>query len=165
VVKQTLDRFGRIDAIVNNAGLAPLKPFDTMDNAEWHAVLDTNLSAAFYLCKLVWPVFRERGGGVVVNVSSLSARDPFEGFAAYGAAKAGLNIFSQALAREGSKIGVRVHVVAPGAVETEMFRGLFSEQQFGRDRTLDPAEVGRVIAGCICGDLACTSGEVLWIHK
>jgi NAD(P)-dependent dehydrogenase (short-subunit alcohol dehydrogenase family) len=59
---------------------------------------------------------------VVVNLSSMSSRDPFPGFAAYGAAKAGLNLLGLSAAREGEKIGVRVHTIAPGAVETGMFR-------------------------------------------
>jgi len=165
VVKATLDRFGRIDAIVNNAGLAPLKPFQEMSNDEWRATIDTNLSSVFYLSKLVWPVFAKQSSGVIVSISSLAARDPMDGFAAYGAAKAGINVFSQALAKEGAKIGVRVHVVAPGATETTMFRGLFSEQQFANDRTMRPEDVAGVVAGCITGELRHASGEVIWLHK
>jgi 3-oxoacyl-[acyl-carrier protein] reductase len=165
LVRQTLDRFGRIDALINNAGLAPVRSIPDMSIAEWRAVIDTNLSAAFYLCRAAWPVFEKQGGGVVVNVSSPAARDPFPGFAAYGAAKAGLNLFGLSAAREGEKIGVRVHTVAPGATETGMFRSLPGMDQYPADKTLDPAEVAKIIGRCVTGELRYTSGEVIYVHK
>jgi NAD(P)-dependent dehydrogenase (short-subunit alcohol dehydrogenase family) len=165
LVENSLREFGRIDAVVNNAGFAPLRSIEEMSITDWHTVIDTNLSAAFYLCKAVWPVFKRQGGGVVVNVSSIAARDPFPGLGAYGAAKAGLNLLSLALAREGANIGVRVYTIAPGAVETEMFRGIMNAEQFPTERTLQPADVARVIVQCIAGDLQFTSGEVIWMRK
>jgi NAD(P)-dependent dehydrogenase (short-subunit alcohol dehydrogenase family) len=102
---------------------------------------------------------------VVVNVSSYAARDPFAGLGAYGAAKAGVNLLGLALAREGAEIGVRVHTVAPAATETAMLRSNFSRQQLPEDQTLSPQAVAKVIVQCVCGDLACTSGEVIYVHK
>lgn len=165
IVAETLARFGRIDAIVNNAGLAPVVSVKDMSIEQWHAVLDTNLSAAFYLSRAVWPTFEKQQSGVIVNISSLASRDPFPGFAAYGAAKAGLNLFGLALAREGQPIGVRVHTIAPGSVETAMFRSLMTVEQWPAEKTLDPADVARVVAQCITGDLRHTSGEVIYVHK
>ena len=165
LVGQTMDRFGRIDAVVNNAGLAPVRSITETTVEEWRAVIDTNLSAAFYLCKAAWPVFERQRSGVVVNVSSAAARDPFPGFAAYGAAKAGLNLFGLSAAREGQKIGVRVHTVAPSATETEMFRGIMTKDQYPPDQTLDPADVARIIGRCVTGDLRYTSGEVIYVHR
>ena len=165
LVAETLRRFGRIDAVVNNAGLAPVIAVKDMSIDRWRAVIDTNLSAAFYLSRAVWPTFEKQQSGVIVNISSLAARDPFPGFAAYGAAKAGLNLFGLALAREGQPINVRVHTVAPGSVETAMFRGIMSAEQWPTEKTLDPAEVARVVASCIHGDLRHTSGEVIYVHK
>jgi NAD(P)-dependent dehydrogenase (short-subunit alcohol dehydrogenase family) len=165
LVTETLRRFGRIDAVVNNAGLAPMISVKEMSVDRWRAVLDTNLSAAFYLSRAVWPTFEQQRGGVIVNISSLASRDPFPGFAAYGAAKAGLNLFGLALAREGQPIGVRVHTVAPGSVETAMFRGLMSAEQWPTEKTLDPADVARVIVQCVAGELRQTSGEVIYLHK
>ena len=165
LVDRTLDRHGRIDAVVNNAGLAPVRSVAEMSPAEWREVIETNLSAAFYLTRAAWPAFERQRGGVVVNVSSAAARDPFPGFAAYGAAKAGLNLFALSAAREGERIGVRVHTVAPSAVETAMFRKLMSPQEYPEDQTLDPAEVARMIALCVTGDLRYTSGETIYVHK
>jgi 3-oxoacyl-[acyl-carrier protein] reductase len=158
-------RFGRLDAIIHCAGLAPALAVEQMSVEAWHEVLDTNLSSAFYLARSAWPIFRRQGAGVMVNISSMSSRDPFPGFAAYGAAKAGLNILSLVLAREGAAIGVRVHTIAPGAVETEMFRGLASEAQWPAEKTLCPADVADMIARCVSGELRYTSGEVIFLSR
>lgn len=165
VVARTLDRFGRIDALVNNAGVAPVLTVEQTTPQIWCQVIETNLSAAFYLCRAVWPTFVRQRSGVIVNISSLASRDPFPGFLAYGAAKAGLNTFGLALAREGAAIGIRVHTIAPGAVETPMFRGILSPQQFPTEKTLQPAEVAQVVAQCVVGDLRYTSGQVIWLSK
>ncbi len=165
LVQGTLSRFGRLDAIVNCAGLAPVRPIAEMSVAEWHTTLDTNLSSAFYLCKAAWPTFERQRSGVVVNVSSAAARDPFPGFAAYAAAKAGLNLFGLSAAREGQKIGVTVHTVAPSAVETGMFREIMSAEQYPTEMTLSPDDVARVIAQCVRGELRHASGEVIYVHK
>lgn len=165
LVAAAVAEFGRVDLLVNNAGIAPAIDFEQMTDQQWHAVIDTNLSAAFYLSRAVWPIFRRQGGGVIVNVSSLAARDPFPGFAAYGAAKAGLNLFGLSLARQGATIGVRICTVAPGAVETELLRSLFSPQQVSPQDALSPQDVAKVIGQCASGDLRFTSGEVIWMHK
>lgn len=165
LVNAAVERFGRIDAIVHAAGLAPVRPIGQMSSDEWRAVLDTNLSAAFYLCREAWGIFQKQRGGVVVNVSSLAARDPFSGFAAYGAAKAGLNLFGLAAAREGEAIGVRVHTIAPGAVETPMLRKILTTEQYPREKTLAPEDVAQTIAQCVAGELKYTSGEVIYVHR
>jgi NAD(P)-dependent dehydrogenase (short-subunit alcohol dehydrogenase family) len=166
LVARTLERFGRIDALVNNAGSAPVLSIEQTTPQIWNDVLATNLSAAFYLSRAVWPTFKRQNAGVIVNISSMAARDPFAGFLAYGAAKAALNNFGLTLAREGAAVGVRVHTIAPGAVETPMFRSILSPQQFPTENTLAPAEVARVVAQCVSGtELRYTSGEVIWMSK
>jgi len=165
LIDQTMDRFDRIDAVVHCAGIAPVRSIAEMTPGEWRQTIDTNLSAVFYLARAVWPIFERQRGGSIVNVSSLSSRDPFSGFAAYGAAKAGVNLFGLAAAREGQPVGVRVYTIAPGAVETEMFRRIMTPEQFPKDKTLEPSEVARVIAGCIQGDLRYASGEVIYLHR
>jgi NAD(P)-dependent dehydrogenase (short-subunit alcohol dehydrogenase family) len=165
LVDQTIAHFGRIDIVVNNAGFAPMRTVEALSLEEWRAILDINLSAVFYLIKAVWPIYKRQGGGVIVNISSLAARDPFAGLGAYGAAKAGLNLLSLALAREGAADNIRVYTVAPGAVETQMLRGIVNQDQLPPAQTLDPADIARVIAQCAVGDLRYTSGEVIWVHK
>jgi NAD(P)-dependent dehydrogenase (short-subunit alcohol dehydrogenase family) len=164
-VATTLGRFGRIDVAIHCAGLAPMLPIEQTTPQTWRDVIDTNLSAGYALCRAVWPIFRKQGGGAIVLVSSVAARDPFPGFSAYGAAKAAINALGLSLAREGAELGVRVHVVAPGATETAMLRGLFSAEQITPQQTMSPQQVAQSIVSCVNGTLSLTSGEVIYIHK
>jgi NAD(P)-dependent dehydrogenase (short-subunit alcohol dehydrogenase family) len=130
----------------------------------WHDVIETNLSAVFYLCRAAWSELK-KNKGVVVNISSLAARDPFAGFLAYGAAKAAVNTFGLSLAREGEPHGVRVYTVAPGAVETAMLRENFSTSQLPTDKTLSPEEVAGMVGECVDGESGHASGDVIWLSK
>jgi NAD(P)-dependent dehydrogenase (short-subunit alcohol dehydrogenase family) len=163
-VDQTVERFGRIDALVNSAGLAPMLTIEQTTPELWRQVMDANLNAVFYACRAAWPHFKRQSGGVIVNVSSFSARDPFAGFLAYGSAKAAVNLFSLALNREGKPHNIRVHTVAPAAVETGMLRKLFPADQLPTESTLAPEAIARVIVQCITGPLAPT-GEVVWVSR
>jgi 3-oxoacyl-[acyl-carrier protein] reductase len=165
LIEDVLGAFGRVDALVHCAGVALMRSIEAITLEEWRTTIDTNLASIYFMCRRLWPVWRRLGGGVVVNISSYAARDPFAGLGAYGAAKAGVNLLGLALSREGAEIGVRVHTVAPAATETAMLRSLLSADQLPSDKTLEPAVVARVIAQCVCGDLTCTSGEVIYVHK
>lgn len=164
-VAAAVSRFGRLDAVIHCAGAAVWSGVEDLSVAQWRAVLDTNLSSAFYLAKAAWPAWRRQGSGVFVAVASLASRDPLPGFLAYGAAKAGMVSFGTSLARLGAPLGVSVHTIAPGAVETAMLRSLIDETQLPRDRALDPDDVARVIALCADGTLRHASGEVIWLHQ
>lgn len=163
-VKRTIDRFGRLDALVNNAGFASMQTIEQTSDLVWRTTIDTNLTGTLLFCRESW-VHLERSRGAIVNVSSEATRNPLPGFAAYAAAKAGVNGLSLALAREGAVDGIRVHVVSPASSETGMFRALVSEEQWPRDRTLDPADVARVIADCIDGPLRHSSGEIIHLKR
>ena len=152
-VQQTLEAFGRLDALVNIAGVAPVRAIEQMSIQEWRAVLDTNLSAVFYLSKYAWPHLRQTATlaqpAAIVNMSSLASRDPFAGFAAYGAAKAAVNLFGLAAAKEGQSDNILVHTIAPGAVETSMFRQILTPEQYPTEKCLMPEEVAEVILQCV----------------
>lgn len=164
-VQTTLQRFGRIDAAIHVAGYAPLLPITQITDAIWRQVMDVNLSGAFFLARACWETFAAQKGGAFVNVSSLAARDPFPGFSAYACAKAAVNQLGMSLALEGKPLGIRAYTVAPGAVETGMFRAILSEAEFSREKTLDPQDVASVILQCVAGDLRHSSGEVIWMQK
>lgn len=164
VVADALAKFGRIDAVVNNAGLAPARSIEETDIDTWHAVINTNLSSAFYFAKAAWAALKA-SRGAIVNIGSEASRDPFPGFLAYASAKAGVNSLTQMLHREGRDLGIRAYCIAPAAVETEMFRALVNEEQYGKDKTLNPADVARAIVACISGDLRYASGETIYIHR
>jgi meso-butanediol dehydrogenase/(S,S)-butanediol dehydrogenase/diacetyl reductase len=164
IIQKTLAKFGRINVLVNNAGFAPAASIEQTTPKIWHEVMETNLSAVFYLCRAAWSALT-KNGGAIVNISSMAARDPFAGFLAYGAAKAGLNTFGLSLAREGEPHGVRVYTIAPGAVETPMLRAIVSTEQLPADQTLSPAEVASVVGQCVSGESSYASGEVVWLDK
>lgn len=164
-VESTLARFGRIDAAIHIAGVAPVLSVEKTSLEDWRKVIDVNLSAAFFLARACWPTFLKQKSGAIVNVSSQAARDPFPGFTAYATAKAGVNMLGLALAREGKAHGIRAYTVAPGAVETAMFRAIFTPEQFPAERTLHPSDVARVIYQCAAGDLRHSSGDVIWMSR
>lgn len=165
VVESVEKRFGRIDVLINNAGYAPLIPFEQMNDSLWEKVIQTNLTGTYRFSRAVWPTMLRQKGGAIVNVSSEASRDPFEGFSAYGSAKAGINLFTRALAREGDRAGIRVYCVAPAGVETGMLRQLLTVEQLPPEHVLSADDVANVILSCICGDLRHTSGETIYLHR
>jgi NAD(P)-dependent dehydrogenase (short-subunit alcohol dehydrogenase family) len=150
-VDLTVEHFRRVDALVNNAGSAPLAPIERTTEELLYRTFAVNTFAAAYLIGRLWPVFKKQRSGCVVNVSTLGTRDPFPGFFTYAAAKSALESFTRSIANEGRAMGIRAFSVAPGAVETEMLRGNFSTRQIPPEKTLDPADVAEVICDCILG--------------
>jgi NAD(P)-dependent dehydrogenase (short-subunit alcohol dehydrogenase family) len=165
IVAAALQHFGRIDALINNAGYAPVVKIENITPAQWRQIIDTNLSAAVYLAHACWPTFRKQNAGAIINISSESSRDPFMGLGAYGAAKAGLNLLTKALAAEGADINVKAHAIAPAAVETEMFRQIVPQDQYPTEKTLSPEALANLVADCLQGNLRHTNGEVIYVHK
>lgn len=150
IVAATLDAFGRIDALVNNAGYALYKPFYECTDEELDRTFQVNAIGPLRLMVRAWHHLSQSKGRIV-NVSSYATLDPFSGLGVYGAAKAALNIVGKASAQEGREFGVRVFTVAPGAVETGMLRAIWSEDQLPREHTLAPDEIASVIVGCVVG--------------
>ena len=161
LVEAVLSKHGRIDAVCNVAGDAPLNPIEDNTPEAWRRCVDTNLTAVVEITSRVFPAMKRQGEGVIVNVSSMASIDPFPGFSMYAATKAAVNTFTRCTADEGKDHGIRAVSIAPGAVETPMLRSLFPESQLPRDKTLDPAEVAAVIVDCVTGDRALTNGETL----
>ncbi len=165
LVEDTVNAFGRLDAVIHCAGAAPVRSVEQTTDSLWAEVIATNLSAAFYLARAAWGVFRNQGGGVIVNISSMAARDPLPNFAAYAAAKGGVNLLGLSLAREGKPLGIRVHTIAPGATETAMFRTIATTEQYPPEKTLSPDEVAAVVFQCVNGELMHAAGEVIYLNK
>lgn len=123
-----VERFGRIDALVNNAGITRDQSILTMDDEDWSAVLDANLSGAFHTCKAILPRFLRQRSGAVVNMSSVAGVMGVPGQANYCASKAGLIGMTRALALECAARNIRVNAVAPGFISTDMTAGLSDKQ-------------------------------------
>ncbi|MFF5991255.1 SDR family NAD(P)-dependent oxidoreductase [Prauserella flavalba] len=137
-VETVREQFGGIDVVVNSAGVHRGGRIDGIDRESWDEVLATNLTGAFEVCRAVTPVLRE--GAAVVNVGAVVGLRGFPGDVAYGSAKAGLSGLTQVLAVELAPRGIRVNLVVPGFVDTDMTAGL-SER--ARQRVVDTIPFGR----------------------
>jgi len=117
-------RFGKLDFLINNAGIAFNVPFETTTIDQWDTVLNVNARAPFFLCQAALPVLRKSETPVIVNISSVVGRQGYPNQAAYSASKHALLGFTKALAREVQKAGIRVYAISPGATDTDLIRSL-----------------------------------------
>jgi NAD(P)-dependent dehydrogenase (short-subunit alcohol dehydrogenase family) len=138
----TVAEFGGVDILVNNAGIGIFAPVEEMSPEDFRAILETNLFGVFYCCHEVIPRMKQRGGGYIINISSLAGVNPHPRMAAYNASKFGLNGFSEALMQEVRHDGIKVSYIMPGSVNTE----------FGGDSPTDdkkwqlqPEDIARVV--------------------
>jgi NAD(P)-dependent dehydrogenase (short-subunit alcohol dehydrogenase family) len=121
-------RFGRLDALVNNAGIAVFAPLLETSDDDWKRVLEVNLTGPFFCTKAAAPLMREHGGGAIVNITSISAVRASTLRSAYGTSKAGLAHLTKQLAVELAALGIRVNGVAPGPVETAMAKAVHTPE-------------------------------------
>ena len=115
---------GPIEILVNNAGITRDATLHKMDDADWRAVIETNLGSCFNLCRAVIGGMRERGFGRIVNIGSINGQAGQYGQVNYAAAKSGIHGFTKALAQEGAGKGITVNAIAPGYVDTDMVRAV-----------------------------------------
>jgi NAD(P)-dependent dehydrogenase (short-subunit alcohol dehydrogenase family) len=123
-VAATVARFGRIDALVNNAGVAVFKPLLETSYEEWSRVIDVNLGGPFICTQACAPVMLEHGGGAVVNIASISGLRASMLRVAYGTSKAGVIHLTKQQAAELGNLGIRVNAIAPGPVDTAMAKAV-----------------------------------------
>ncbi|HEX4565454.1 MAG TPA: SDR family oxidoreductase [Vicinamibacterales bacterium] len=149
LVDEAVARFGGLDVLVNNAGIGKFADVADMSLDDWHAVIDTNLNGVFYCTRAALPAMRARGGGFILNISSLAGKNAFPGGAAYCASKAALNQFSEALMQEVRYDNIRVSYVLPGSVATE-----FADHPVtGRDSwKLTSEDVAKVVLDLVSHD-------------
>jgi 3-oxoacyl-[acyl-carrier protein] reductase len=147
--KQVRSDFGRLDVLVNNAGIANDGLLLMMSAAKWHDVIETNLSGAFYCCRSAGKLMMQNGAGSIVNVASVSGIGGAEGQANYAASKGGLIALTVTIARELAARGIRVNAIAPGLIDTDMTRRVPAElasiyksmipmQRFGQPEEVAP---------------------------
>lgn len=164
LIDTTVGRWGRIDVLVNNAGIAPLLPIDETGPETVERVFATNALGPAYAIARAWPVFRKQGSGCVVNVSTLGTDDPFPGFFAYAASKASVELMVKSCAKEGAEIGVRAFAVAPGAVETDTLRAIFDERAIPPGACMRPEQVAEVIVDCVLGRRDQMNGKTIYVR-
>lgn len=163
MVDRAYDEFGRVDVLVNNAGLAPLKPIDEHTGEELDAIYRVNALGPAWAIARVWARMKAGGGGRIVNVSTIGTADPFPGFFGYASAKAAVNLMAQSVASEGEAHNIRGFAVAPGAVETPMLRSIFGEDAIPPENCLKPSDVAEVVVACAMGERDDENGRTIFV--
>ncbi|MGV9006483.1 MAG: SDR family NAD(P)-dependent oxidoreductase [Brevundimonas sp.] len=148
MVDRTMEEWGRVDILINNAGILRDKSFAKMEMSDFRLVVDVHLMGAAICCKAVWDIMRDQGHGRIVMTTSSSGLYGNFGQANYGAAKMALVGLMQTLAIEGEKYGVRVNCLAPTAA-TGMTEGVLSAEQLSQ---LDPARVSPALLALVADD-------------
>jgi NAD(P)-dependent dehydrogenase (short-subunit alcohol dehydrogenase family) len=149
LMESTVTRFGGFDILVNNAGVGGFSNVAEQPLDEWRRIIDTNLTGAFYCSRAAIPHLRKRGGGWIINISSLAGKNAFPGGGAYCASKSGLNAFSEVLMQEVRYDDIRVSYVMPGSVRTG-FSGHSIEP--GTEWKLAADDVARVVVDLVSHD-------------
>lgn len=166
-----LEAFGKIDVLVNNAGINSRFPFLELTFEEWSHMIDVNLNGAFHACKAVLPHMVERKSGAIVNVSSAASKTAHaNASASYGVSKAGLNSLTQKLAYEMAPYNIRVNGVCPGPIETDMSTQWTEEYRANITKKIPlgrlgkPEDVARPVAFLASDEANFITGETININ-
>jgi len=141
-IAQITADLGGIDILVNNAGIGIFETVESMSVEDFRAVLETNVFGVFYCCHEVIPLMKRRGGGYIINISSLAGANPHARMAAYNASKFGLNGFSEALMQEVRHDNIKVSYIMPGSVNTEFGGDSPSDENSWQ---LQPADIAQAV--------------------
>ena len=166
-VDQVMAKWGRIDALVNNAGITRDKIFHKMSDDDWHAVINVNLNGVYNLCKFVVPIMREQECGAIVNMSSTSLMGN-PGQANYAATKAALQGFTRTMAKELGRKNVRMNCIAPAYIDTEMMRAIGEERLAAAIRGIpmqrmgQPEEIASITVFLCTDDSSWVSGQTIF---
>jgi NAD(P)-dependent dehydrogenase (short-subunit alcohol dehydrogenase family) len=145
LIAAALERFGRVDCLVNNLGFAEIRRFDELTDADWQRSWDLNVMSAVRAIRAALPGMRERGAGAIVNVSSTAAKRPSSGMPDYSVTKAAMLSLSRLVADVYAKDGIRSNAVTPGPTETEAWlsEGGLADQQGEREQVFARVAAGR----------------------
>jgi 2-deoxy-D-gluconate 3-dehydrogenase len=143
MIEETVERFGRLDILVNNAGTSIRKPPEAYTAAEWHAVLDTNLTGALFCSQAAYPAMKQAGRGKIINIGSMYSIFGTSYGAAYAASKGALVQLTKSLAIAWAKDSIQVNAVLPGWIDTELTQGARRHVAELHDRVLARTPAGR----------------------
>jgi 3-oxoacyl-[acyl-carrier protein] reductase len=149
LIDYTVEKLGGLDVLVNNAGIGMFETVEETPPADFRAILETNLFGVFYCCHEAIPQMKKRGGGYIINISSLAGANPHPRMAAYNASKFGLNGFSEALMQEVRHDRIKVSYIMPGSVNTEFGGDSPSDEKSWQ---LTPQDIARVVVDLLRHD-------------
>eukprot|EP00048_Salpingoeca_helianthica_P001291 m.48200 g.48200 ORF g.48200 m.48200 type:complete len:495 (+) comp11350_c0_seq1:22-1506(+) len=160
---ETIDYFGRVDIVVNNAGQAIVSSIADTTDEQWQAIINGNLSSTFYSCRAALRCMQECGrGGIIVNVGSSSVAGGREGQCAYASSKAGTQTLTEVVALEGKPYGVYAYCVVPRRTDTDLRRQMFPEEDPGA--SLRPEHVAAVIVSVVMDSNPMLTGQSFWVR-
>lgn len=162
LIDQTLDTFGRIDVLINNAAIGTCGELGTLGEPDIEQLININLTAPILLTRLALQHL-QKTSGCVVSIGSRAAIDPFPGLGAYGCTKAGLEAMARAIRNEYPQI--RAYTVHPGAVETEMLRSIVSAEDLPSDQVLVPDDIAAAVESFVLGEHPEPSGASIVVAK
>jgi 3-oxoacyl-[acyl-carrier protein] reductase len=145
-VAATAARFGGLDVVVNNAGVGIFNDVASLTPPQWAEVIETNLTGVFNVCHVAVPLLKQRGGGYIINISSLAGTNVVPGGTAYCASKAGLNAFSEVLNQEVRQDNIRVSYLMPGSVATAFSGG---DEMKGADWKIGADDLGALVVSLL----------------
>lgn len=167
LIKNTVERFGRIDILINNAGIFEVCPFLQISEGTWDKIIDINLKGTFLCSKLTLPIMVKQKSGVIINISSMAAKTGgILPVAHYAASKAGIIALTKALAREFAPYSIRVNAVAPGVIKTKMAESQAEEKR----KTIplgdlgQPEDVAKAVSFLVSNDACYITGEVIDVN-
>lgn len=147
-VEDTIAKFGRIDILVNSAGVNEAGGIESLPIEQWRRVIDINLMGTIYVCRAAFPHMKAQGGGDIVNISSTAGRRAGWRFASYSTSKFGLTGFTESLRQECGPVGIRVSIVEPGATATEIASSISDptwraaiEQHTHKEGAMEPSDI------------------------
>ena len=151
LIKFTLDKFGTIDVLINNAGISQQKLFTDITDADWEKILNTNLNSVFYTCQEVLPTMINKKSGCIINISSIWGVTGGSLEVSYSVAKAGVNGLTKALAKELGLSNIRVNAIAPGIIQTNMNDNLNEKEKDEIKKEIPLNKIGESIdiAKCV----------------
>jgi len=149
IFAETERRFGGVDVLVNNAGVGFFKKLEEMSLEEWNSIIETNLTGVFLCSRAAIAPMRKRGGGYIINISSLAGKNAFPTATAYNASKFGLNGMSEALMQEVRQEGIKVSYIMPGSVNTYFNDGVPDPSLAWQ---LEPEDIARVVVDLLGHD-------------
>lgn len=164
IVDRTVAHFGRLDVLINNAGIAPKMPIEEHTPEIIDETYRINTLAPAYTIARAWPIFQRQRSGCIINISTIGTIDPFPGFFAYAASKAAVNLMARSCAGEGGRYGVRAFAIAPAAVETSLLRSIFPESVIPREKTMPPERIAAVVMECVRGERDGENGGVIVVE-
>lgn len=163
LVERVAGEFGRLDVLVNNAGVASVRGIADTDDDLWQRIVDTNLSGAFYCAREAMRRMTAQGGGVIIQIGSSAVRGGRVGQGAYAATKAGLVSLTETIALEGRESGVQAFTVIPERTATELRRELYPDEDHAG--MLQPETVAEMVAFCATEWLGPLSGQSFWVRR